>query len=544
MNSLHQETQKLGLRRAKHLLRRASFAYSAEILNEFAELTPDKAFSKLIEKHEIEWSEPYDPLPKSNPDGNWTSSTKHPKLFDKQKKKKRIVTSWWWYNSINKVSLKGKLTFFLHTSFTVAKDQGAAFSTHFYDHLRLLEYFSFGNLKTLAKKITFDNSMLAYLDNTENNATNPNENYAREFLELFTILKGSQKGNGDYTTFTEHDVQETARVFSGVKTKLIRDTIDIDTNLPKGRILASKHATRDKVFSAAFNHYKISGKSNEEEIEKELDEFVEMIFSKDATAISFCRKIYRYFVKSEWDDSVETDIIVPLSQKLKKDNYEIIPTLRKLLTSKHFYDSDDTNSTDEIVGSIIKSPLQLISETISFFKLDIPHPMNEKMRFYKFFEFIHDSFLKAAGMPLWNPDSVAGYPAHYQEPDFDRHWFSSNTVLARYKMIECLIDGYDKIGKVKRIPTNLDLPNFVKENIKNPSNAIDLVTELSDFLYCEEIDDQRKKYFAENLLEGFADFYWTNAWLQYEGSGNDTVVKTRLNALITRMINAPEFQLM
>ena len=49
-----------------------------------------------------------------------------------------------------------------------------------------------GNIKTLAKKITLDNAMLRYLDNTENNATNPNENYAREFLELFTILKGAQ----------------------------------------------------------------------------------------------------------------------------------------------------------------------------------------------------------------------------------------------------------------------------------------------------------------------------------------------------------------
>ena len=53
-----------------------------------------------------------------------------------------------------------------------------------------------GNVKTLAKKITLDNAMLRYLDNSDNNATNPNENYAREFLELFTILKGPQISEG------------------------------------------------------------------------------------------------------------------------------------------------------------------------------------------------------------------------------------------------------------------------------------------------------------------------------------------------------------
>ena len=54
--------------------------------------------------------------------------------------------------------------------------------------------------------------MLRYLDNTENNATNPNENYAREFLELFTILKGAQISEGNYTNYTEIDIQQAAKV--------------------------------------------------------------------------------------------------------------------------------------------------------------------------------------------------------------------------------------------------------------------------------------------------------------------------------------------
>ena len=74
----------------------------------------------------------------------------------------------------------------------MSNGNGAGEAIYFYDYLRLLNFYALGNVKTFAKKITLDNAMLRYLDNTENNATNPNENYAREFLELFTILKGPQ----------------------------------------------------------------------------------------------------------------------------------------------------------------------------------------------------------------------------------------------------------------------------------------------------------------------------------------------------------------
>ena len=128
-----------------------------------------------------------------------------------------LVTAWWWYNAMNQISLKHKLSFFLHTCFPVGKDDGVGAATYFYDHIRLLDFYAFGNIKTLAKKITLDNGMLDYLDNTQNNKNNPNENYAREYLELFTILKGEQIGDGNYTNYTEIDIQQAAKVFSGFK---------------------------------------------------------------------------------------------------------------------------------------------------------------------------------------------------------------------------------------------------------------------------------------------------------------------------------------
>ena len=489
------------------------------------------------------WEEPYDPIPTNNPDGNWLSSTELPNSFKGQSRKRRIVSSWWWYNALQQTTLKHKLTFFLHTSFTVSKDDGSGASTYFYDHLRLLDFYAYGNIKTLAKKITFDNSMLYYLDNTTNNANNPNENYAREFLELFTILKGPQISDDDYTNYTELDIQQAAKVFSGIKTQIDRSIIDPDTNLPKGRIRVNSHDTTNKTFSKAFNNQTIIGGNSEASIISELDSFVEMIFDKEATAKSFCRKLYRFFVKNEISDEIENDIIGPLASELKNKNYELLPTVKKLLSSKHFFDVNDQEQSDEIYGSQVKSPLQLVSEISTCFDLSIPNPTTNNYDFYRFFNFIHNFYLTSSGMVLFSPDSVAGYPAHYQEPSYDRHWFSSNTVLARYKLILSFLSGRNKLGGNNLIYAQLNITNYVKQQIVNPSNAIALIKELSDILYPESIDNNRIDYFKENLVEGYPDYYWTDAWLTYINSNDETIVESRLNALITTMINVPEFQL-
>ena len=146
-------------------------------------------------------------------------------------------------------------------------------------------------------------------------------------------------------------------------------------------------------------------------------------------------------------------------------------------------------------------------------------------------------------MILFSPDSVAGYPAHYQSPDYDRHWFSSNTILGRYKLIESLISGRNNLGNNSLIYAQLDIVNYVKNHITNPSDAIALITELSDLLYPESIDETRKNYFSENLLEGYPAYYWSTTWEEYLNSNDSSVVKSRLDALITAMINAAEFQL-
>ena len=547
MPSLIAYSQPLGRRKAKHLLRRTCFNFSPEKIDEFANLTPSQALWSLSAPSVRKLYEPIDPKGEDWDDMHWTSSTKDPGDFTRQGAKRISVAGWWWYNAFNEITLEHKLTLFLHTCFTTSKDSGTGTSTHFYDHLRLLQKYAFGDLKTLANKITIDNAMLLYLDNNVNNRWNPNENYAREFLELFTILKGEQKGDGDYTNYTEHDVQMAAQVFSGFKNKNDRSIIDAETGLPMGYIKVNHHVQDDKTFSAAFGNATITGGSDVASILQEHEDFVNMIFSQDATAVSYVRKLYRFFVKSEWDSSVETDIINPLAQDLRDNGFQLLPVLKKLLESEHFYDEDDNQNTDNIIGSIIKHPMQLWTEIISAFKVNLvdANQQDKWEEYYHYFfkNFAHNSCFSAAGFNMFSPDSVAGYPADYQEPNYDRQWFTSVSIIARYKYMDSFLMGKNLITGGGSFESIVDSIEYVESTISNPYDATTIVSEIAQYLYPEDIDQDRVDYFKDILTGTLGDVYWTGAWADYIG-GDDTTARIRLNELLTAMVNAAEFQIM
>jgi uncharacterized protein (DUF1800 family) len=563
MSSLTPSTSILGFRKAKHLLRRSCFQYSKTVLDQFATLTPQQALSQLTVEPTVFWEDPYDMKVYAQSgvsDDFWihTPNTVPSDFPYGQFRKRGILSGWWWYNAYKQNNLKHKLIFFLHTTFTVSKDDGVGKSSYFYDYLKLLDFYAFGNIKTLAKKITYDNGMLNYLDNTTNNKNNPNENYAREFLELFTILKGPQIEQGNYTNYTETDIQTTAKVFSGIKMKPNRDVIDPDTGIPMGYAKVSQHNTDSKTFSNTFNNLTITGQSDEVGIKQEIDDYVEMVFAQEATAKAYVRKIYRYFVKSEWDQEVEDDIITPLSTQLIASDYNVLDVLKTLLKSEHFYDEDDSDSSNEIIGSIVKNPIQLLSEALSILQIELPNPAASSANppttwttdhdyFYKFyFNFCYFGYFAGAGMSPFSPETVAGYPGDYQTPDFDRSWFSSNTIISRYKLIECFISGKNKISSPNTsIRVLFNSVDYVHNSghFSLASDAQTLVTEISELLYCESIDQSRIDYFM-TVLNEMDPYYWNSAWNSYLQSGVDVQVKIRLDALFTKMINAPEFQLM
>lgn len=545
MPSLTPFDQPLGRRKAKHLLRRACFNFTKEKIDEFSNYTPSQALALMAVKSLPKLAEPIDPRANSWDEKHFTSSATVD--FTAQGAKRSYIAAWWWYNAQNEIALEHKLTLFLHTCFTTSKDAGSGFAANFYDHLKLLQLYSTGSVKALANKITIDNAMLLYLDNNTNNRWNPNENYAREFLELFTILKGPQKGEGDYTNYTEHDVQMAAKVFSGYKNQNDRTITDPETGLPRGYIRVNHHVAEDKTFSAAFNNTTITGGSDEASIFQEHEDFVEMIFNQDATAISYVRKLYRFYVKSEWNDDVETNIIEPLAADLRTNGYQLQPVLLKLLSSEHFYDEDDSDSTDNKIGAIIKHPMQLWTEIISALQVNLVNANQqenwEEYYLYFFRNFAHNSCFSGAGFQMFAPDSVAGYPADYQKPNFDRQWFSSATIVARYKMIESFLAGRNLIAGWGRFVSVVDSIAYVENAISNPFSAETIVIEISDYLYTEAIDDTRIEYFKGFLTNTLGDAYWTGAWGEYL-NGDDTTARIRLDELLTAMVNAPEFQLM
>ena len=547
MPSLKTYNQPLGRRKAKHLLRRACFNLTPEKIVEFSNYTPKQATSILSAVSVQKLSEPNDPRALDVDEIYWTSSIKDPGDFDRQGAKRTYVSAWWWYNAFNDISLEHKLTLFLHTCFTASKDAGTGTSTHFYDYLKLLQKYAYGNLITLSNKITIDNAMLLYLDNNVNNRWNPNENYAREFLELFTILKGPQSAPGDYTNYTENDVIEAAKVFSGYKNKNDRSIIDSETGLPMGFIKVNHHVTGDKTFSARFGSTTINGGTDELSILQEHKDFVDMIFNQDATAVSYVRKLYRFFVKSEWGVDVETDIIEPLADDLKTNGYQLLPVLKRLLESEHFYDEDDSDNTDNRIGALIKHPMQLWTEISSAFKIDLVDAKEqvncEEYYHYFFRNFAHNSCFSGAGFNMFAPDSVAGYPADYQEPDFDRQWFSSVTIIARYKYIESFLTGKNLIAGWGKFTSIVDSVAYIESTISDPYDASTIVKEIAENLYPETIDQHRIDYFKEILTSSLGDVYWTGAWADYIG-GDDTTARIRLNELLTVMVNAAEFQLM
>lgn len=545
MASLTPLNEALGTRRAKHLLRRASFNYSKATIDAFAVLTPRQAIDRLFEPTSNTLLEPYDPLPKENPDGYWLSSDILPSKFNGQARKRNFIAAWWTYNALNEVSLKHKLSFFLHSCFTVAKDDGSGTSSSFFDYVRLLDHFAYGNIKTLATKITLDNSMLVYLNNTNNKANNPNENYSREYLELFTILKGEQIGDGDYTNYTESDVVQAARVFSGFRVRGDRTLIDEDTGIPRGYANPNRHDSGDKQFSVAFGNTIIKGRTTEAGMLEELQDFTNMVFRQEETAKAYSRKLYRYFVKSEWNETVESSIINELANTLRNSNYELIPVVRQLLESSHFYDEDNTINSDEIVGSIVKSPLQLFAEVFTFFKVETVNPHTKPLEFYRnfFFNFVNYSFLGGAGLNMFSPDSVAGYPAHYQEPDYDRHWFSSTSIISRYKLMQSLIYSTNTIAG-GRIYTTMDNLALIDDIISDPSDPYVLIEELANYLYPESIDRSRIDYFIKVLMGDYSPTYWAPLWQAYKNGGDKDTVKYLIDTLLIAMVNATEFQVM
>lgn len=534
------ETRKgiLGERLAGHLLRRATFRYDIGRIKEYAQYTASEAVDKLFKPVSFTLDQPIDPATGEPWINNGTTTT------TSQTALRNYVRCWVLNEMRHNESIHGKMAFFLHKCWVTNYSQST--SERFFDYLSLLYKYTTGNFKTLARKMTLDNLMLLYLNNNDNNKNAPNENYAREFLELFTIGKGPQIGPGDYTNYTEQDVVIGAKLLTGIKANTRLATIDPDTGLSTGRFAFGQHNTDDKTFSAAFDNRTIKGAKSAAEMPRELDDYVDMVFSKKETARLYCRRLYRYFVSTNLTPEIESDIINPLAQQLLDNNYETESVIKTLLTSLHFYDEDDSDHKDEIIGALIKSPLELFLGSVNFLQQKWPDQNTDAANLYNFLNKLAISVILDNGaLSYFAPYDVAGYSAYYQEPNFDKAWFTSNTIISRYKLSNMLLTGTSYLGG-KSTKVTLNLPAFVRDSgfFTDPGDALLLTRELANGMFPETPDDDRINYFLNEMLDGIPPADWTYEWVAYTGGGKPDNVNIGLAKLLTAIMYSQEYQLL
>ena len=544
MPSLTPKTNVLGYFNAYHLLRRTTYNITKARINYFATKTPDQALTELFT-----FSAPTPPAPLNNVGETIVPTIANPTITDTQNVSNAVVFDnyWWMYQALKDTSAQYKIVYWLHLLFVT--DNDASYFTN-YDYKELLRFHTNGSLKDLAVRITTNPRMLVYLNNNVNTKNSPNQNYAREFLELFTILKGPQIGTGDYTNYTETDVQQAAKVLSGFtltsgnqlnKTNRL-NLVDPITNLPKGYVNINNHDITNKTFTAAFGSTVITGGNTVANAEAELVSFVNMIFNQIETAKAYCRRMYRYFVGRDITTTIENDIIGPLATMLKGNGYQILPVIKTLLSSKHFYDEEDSIAADQTIGSLIKNPLDIYFNLFSLLNLTTPTYLANPSSIHSFMS-IFSSYSQNAGMPVFRPQSVNGYAGYSSSPHYDKNFITTASLRIRYyNSIDLLINGTTQGGFLYK----LNLPVFVKDSgaFQNPGNGDLLVSDFCELLFVELPPTERLTYFKNVFFGGLSLTNWLNEWNNFVNTGVATNVKIPINRLVKALIKSPEFQIM
>jgi uncharacterized protein (DUF1800 family) len=430
----------------------------------------------------------------------------------------RSLRSWWISQMMQQgISLVEKMTLFWHNHL-VTETAVVNYASLLYPYNQLLRKYALGNIKQLLYEITIDPAMLVYLNGESNKSTAPNENYGRELFELLTIGKGPLIADGNYTNYTETDIREAAKVLTGWRVNRTNYTSYYDS---------TRHDKTTKVFTDAFN------KTNIQNLEaEEYKSLVDMIFSKKETARYFARKVYRWLMHYQIDQTIEEQIIEPLATTLFSSNYEIWPMLEQLLSSEHFFSSD-------YFGSQIKNPLDF---TIGIYrKCEIKLSDNLLTNYEAWYDL--SSNCSNMEMALGDPPDIAGWPQYYKEPSYYELWINSATIPMRTSYSDTLCASGITKGGYKYV---ID-PFVIAGKVNDPTTAINLINGFVQILLPVELSSTQIQQLKEVLIPGLPDSTWTFEWNKYINNPNDTTQKSLINqkllALLKAILRLPEFYL-
>jgi uncharacterized protein (DUF1800 family) len=523
---------------ATHLLRRIGFGVKKADLDLLLGMTMDTAVEKVLGIgpnvppyipppppvynyfDDTDPSNPYDyEEPNLQLGETWVTPAPADYDFNGDAEGYRIQSfrGWWLEQMVNQnASILEKLTLFWHNHFAT---QTASYfnGKGCYQHNNLLRSKALGNFKEMTKAVTLDPLMLIYLNGVYNTKWAPDENYARELQELFTI----GKDNPDH--YTEEDVVAAARVLTGWK---------IDYEKATMWYYAVDHDNTDKQFSAFYGNTVIPGNVN---AEVELDALLDMIFEKNEVAEYLCRKLYRWFVYYHIDATTEANVIQPLAQIFRSGGYEILPVLETLLKSTHFFDAVNK-------GCYIKTPVDIVIGTLRSFNLGIP-----SQTYWDDFEmkyFLTDMLVGQQMVP-GDPPNVAGWQAFRQVPLYYRMWVNSTTVRRRNEYLALLFSPYIATSDDNRLQI---IPVDFAAQMSNPYDPVVMIDDMVKILLPQPLSDSKKWLLKNILLSGqSSDSYWTIAWSDYVNDPSNemyySIVNTRLTNMLAYMLLLPEYQL-
>ena len=312
----------------KHAYRRLGFGTSQNNIDNTLELSPDECIENIV-------NEAINKPPTSTP---FWADYAFSDFTNFEEENTQYVEGWktQTVNDLINENLRGRLTFFWMNHFVAGLDS-YYYAPYLFQYYNISQTYAIGNLKTFVKEIGACSAMLIYLNGFQNTNTEPNENYARELYELFTL----GEGNG----YTETDITETAKALTGY-----------NHWAEYGAPIYFDEMTwvdGDKTIFGQTGNWKH-------------DDVIDVLFQERPTEIAtfICSKLYRYFVSHEIDSIVFETIINPLAQTLVDNDFELAPMLNQLFKSEHFFD-------ERALGVIIKSPyditIQFIKESTFFY---------------------------------------------------------------------------------------------------------------------------------------------------------------------------------
>ncbi len=373
-----------GWKQARHLLNRAGFGGKPAEIAAFQAAGLEGSLSRLFD---------FDPRPLPRP--SWLSGYNRPagfrfrnmsreerRAFQKQSREhlRELQTGWleWMIGSPDPASmLWEKMTFFWHGHFATSF-QKVKLPPLLYNQLALFHQHAVGNFRDLLLGVCRDPALLRYLDNNQNRKGKPNENFARELMELFTL------GPGHYT---EQDVKEAARAFTGW------------TNDPfQFRFVARQHDYGSKTFLGRTGDF-------------DGEDIVHIILQQPACAEFITRKLLHFF----GFEAVSETTVQELADTFRDQDYQLAPLLRKMFSTAEFYRTDN-------MGVQIKSPIQLVVGTARTLEAKLDRP-----EFYLY-------VLDLMGQVPFFPPNVKGWPD-------GRAWIDTSRLLTRYTFAEILTRG-------------------------------------------------------------------------------------------------------